>query len=329
MHIRSNIPLVAFLFAVGLGSVAPVAVADVIDLASIKPFCPTPFNDVPVGGACTPNQQKLDGLKDATSCKGIGIEFDKEKAKCVVKGKAPAPQCSNVLPDLVVKGGVCVVDRQVPRSATGDYVGDYFHIKATRHDHPGLSYGTDTWLKVLSQQPLGTDDRLLTVIAVREPQLGGHGFKPIDQAETTTVRASDLIEVGATRVGWTYGVLALPFKFYANDKSLASGLSLGPYVGRRWGAPGSAYTLAAAAAIGSVKGEVRDAQDKITSTPDLQAFSVAVGAMWDISKSQNIKPFKIGLFVGVDSVSNDNVVKFKNNRKPWMAFQIGFDFTDN
>ena len=36
-----------------------------------------------------------------------------------------------------------------------------------------------------------------------------------------------------------------------------------------------------------------------------------------------------GLFVGADYVGADNVVKFAHNRKPWVALQIGFDFTDN
>jgi hypothetical protein len=142
------------------------------------------------------------------------------------------------------------------------------------------------------------------------------------------VKASDLIALGARRIGWTYGVLALPYKYYEGTRSFAGQISLGPYIGRRYGSPGSAVTIALAAAIGSVKGEVRDADNNVTSTPDLQAYSIAGGVMWDISKAPDIKPFKLGLFVGADTVAKDKVVKFPNDRKLWIAFQVGFDFTD-
>ena len=65
------------------------------------------------------------------------------------------------------------------------------------------------------------------------------------------------------------------------------------------------------------------------STPDLQAFSLALGYMYDIAKGVDTRPFKIGFFVGSDVVGADNGVKYKHNKKPWLAFQIGFDFTDN
>ena len=124
-------------------------------------------------------------------------------------------------------------------------------------------------------------------------------------------------------------MLALPYKFHTDDNSFGSSVSIGPYFGRRWGVPGSAYTMAVAATIGTVKGEIRDAQDKITSTPDLQAFSLAAGFMWDIAKGAGTRPFKVGVFAGADVVGSDNAIKYKHNRKPWLAFQVGFDFTDN
>jgi hypothetical protein len=125
-------------------------------------------------------------------------------------------------------------------------------------------------------------------------------------------------------------VLSLPFKYHAHDKSFTPGaLNIGPYLGRRWGSSGSAITAALAAAIGSVRGEVRDAQGNITGTPDVTAFSMAVGLMLDVSKNPDFKPFKVGLFYGIDRVNADDAVKYKHNRKPWVAFQIGYDFTDN
>jgi hypothetical protein len=51
--------------------------------------------------------------------------------------------------------------------------------------------------------------------------------------------------------------------------------------------------------------------------------------MYDISKAPGIKPFKIGLFFGQDRVSKDKVVSYRQNGQTWVAFQVGFDFTDN
>jgi hypothetical protein len=183
---------------------------------------------------------------------------------------------------------------------------------------------------VLSQQKLGNNDMALTVIPVLSaptPFLTWRDKEANEQART--VRATDLAEVGATRAGWAYGGLALPFKYYTGEHRFVTNVSVGPYVGWRWGQPGSTITLAATAAIGSVAGEIRDADNKITSTPQLTAFSWGGGAMWDLSKAADSKPFKIGVFVGKDRVSHDDVVKFKNDNKFWMSLQVGFDFTDN
>jgi hypothetical protein len=307
--------------------VLPVlATGQTIDLAAIKPSCTGPFDYNEQTGKCVASPTKLQALDTEAKCKGPGLSF--AGTQCTVSvGKEPAPTCGDAIADLAFKDKKCVIDRRVPRSASADYVGDCFELAALPRDDNRIGYPSRTKLKVLSQKSPSSDDRELTVA----PASGTGFFSCRAQSDTvaTTVSASDLIAIGAKRVGWAYGVLAMPFKYYSNDRSFGSGVSIGPYFGRRWGTPGSAYTFATAATIGTVKGEVRDAAGNITSTPDLQAFSLAAGWMWDISKAQNTKPFKIGMFAGADWVSQDNVVKFKNNRKPWVAFQIGFDFTDN
>lgn len=302
------------------------ASAQTIDLASIQPKCNAPFEYDKAAGKCQKVDAELAKLDTADKCKGPGLAFD--AGKCAAPaGREPVPVCGEALPDLVYKDKKCVVERRVPRSASADYVGDCFRLVALPRDDNRIGYESGTTLKVLSQKAIASDDKELTVA----PSEGTSMFSCEARRNTvaTTVNASDLIAVGADRVGWAYGVLAMPFKYHAHDKSFGAGVSIGPYFGRRWGTPGSAYTFAVAATIGSVKGEVRDGAGNITSTPDLQAFSLASGFMWDISKAQNTKAFKIGVFAGADVVSQDNVVKYKNNRKPWVAFQIGFDFTDN
>ena len=330
--------ITSVVLSVGMSLASGPAWAEIIPLPT--PTCASPFDAKPVAGKCVADKEKIKALNELT-CKEVGAKF--QSGACLLPDPPPAPQCGNSIPDLAVQGEVCVINRKVPRSAAGDYVGDFFKVWA---ESPALApmlrsesvvsarnaYDEQprplVVLKVLSQRPLGENDAMLTVIPAQMKHLS-IGYNAVGGPQAIEVRASDLAEVGATRIGWAFGVLALPFKYYSKSKNISSGLSLGPYVGQRRGPPGSAYTFAATAALSAVKGDVRDDAGKIISTPELPAISLAAGVMWDITKSVTAKPFKMGVFAGVDSVSNDNVVKFKNNRKLWLAFQIGFDFTDN
>jgi hypothetical protein len=308
-----------------------------IVLADITGKCSDPFSLKKDGSACEINEEKLKKLNEAITkdpskaerlCVGPALQLTGTVCSAV-DGKAPTPDCGNSLPDLAFVGGRCVVDQKIPRSSSGDYVGDCFRIDALVEGKP-LGYPAGSALRVLSQQSVGANDRLLSVASIKleKPTHRWHCTGTLDPV-VKTIHASDLIEIGARRTGWAYGALAMPYKYYSHNRSFGSGVSVGPYMGWRRGAPGSAYTWAAAATIGSVKGTVRDATGAIAETPDLQAFSLAVGTMFDVAKSEGAKAFKIGLFVGADWVSAGNIVKYANNRKPWLAFQIGYDFTDN
>ena len=288
--------------------------------------CPPNF-DVK-GGRCVANAAALATL-DASTCKGKGLAFVGTPPKCfAVEEQEPVPECaaSAIKTEFDAKLQQCVTQDEIPRSSLGDYIGDCFRIGALPSPPPPNLVAGEVYA-VMSQRPEGTTDKVLTLSGTTDGGRWKCGSNP--KSTEFTIKASELIAMGASRNGWAYGVLALPFKFHFDDKSFGSGISIGPYFGRRWGTPGSAYTLAMAATIGSVKGEVRDAQGNITGTPDLQAFSLALGYMYDIAKGVDTRPFKIGFFVGTDVVGADNGVKYKHNKKPWLAFQIGFDFTDN
>ena len=295
-------------------------------LTDVVITCPDPFKFE--AGACKADGAVVAALKES-QCNVPGLAFVGTPPKCeLAKNQAPTPKCAATEPpstfDTALKQ--CVVTDDRPRSALGNYVGDCFRIRALpAAPPPGLV--SDRTYMVVSQRPEGESDKLLRLSDSKKSTFVG--CESTFDGKQFDAKASDLIAIGADRAGWTYGVLALPYKFHFDDKSFGAGVSIGPYFGRRWGTPGSAYTFAVAATIGSVKGEVRDAQDKITSTPDLQAFSLALGWMYDIAKGAETRPFKIGLFVGADVVGSDNTVKYKHNRKPWLALQIGFDFTDN
>jgi len=317
--------LAAVACVLAFGQVAAQASKKVLTGVAIN--CPEHFKLE--AGACKADAAKVATLTE-TQCKSPGLAFVGEPPKClVVANQVPTPTCAATEPPSAFDTDIkqCVVKDDRPRSALGNYVGDCFLVRALPAPAPQNLEGGKTYV-VVSQRPEGENDKLLRLAETAD---GRRIFKcrSLRLGKQFDVKASDLIAIGADRKGWTYGVLALPYKFHFDDKSFGAGVSIGPYVGRRWGTPGSAYTFALAATIGSVKGEIRDAQDKITSTPDLQAFSLAAGWMYDIAKGAETRPFKIGFFVGADVVSSDNTVKYKHNRKPWLAFQLGFDFTDN
>jgi hypothetical protein len=313
---------------------ARAAPAEVIDLTSITPGCELPYTLKADKSACEANPAVFKAIKVQAECEKVaGAKWD--AGACTAPTDAtliPKPTCGSRLSDLSYNADKksCQVIRETPRRSLGDFVGDCFKI------HSPPPEGVDDQLKqgmyfiVESQTRTPTEDKELVVSPARPAGLGGMTFWcRTTGARERRINASTLVSAGAHRYGWSYGVLTLPFKYYAHDKSFTPGaLNVGPFLGRRWGSAGSAITAAVAATIGSVRGEIKDTQGNITSTPDLTAFSIAIGLMLDVSNNPDLKPFKMGLFYGVETVSGADGVNYKHNRKPWVAFQIGYDFTD-
>jgi hypothetical protein len=312
----------------------PTATAQTIDLSKITPRCSALlFKETPgPDGKCQVDADAV-GKLDEAGCKAVpGLNWGGTPAKCTgTPAKPPTPTCSGDISGILPtpKDGKCHLDRSVPRSAVGDFLGDCFRIDAQPSpETPPLIGGH--YLKVLSSR-LGANgtDTLLTV-ARADGRIPVFSCNAQDKAVPYEINASELARIGAKRYGWAYGVLAMPYKFYEKSKKIGDGAAIGPYLGWRMGEPGSGTTFAMSLALSKVKGEVRDAQSNVTSTPDLAAISAAAGVMWDVRKATGIgKPFTVGLFVGTDRVSSDNVVKFPHNGKGWLALQIGYDFTDN
>jgi hypothetical protein len=150
------------------------------------------------------------------------------------------------------------------------------------------------------------------------------------------VLASQMNAVGATRFGYAYGFLTMPYKYFPSEKSFQVNVPIGAYMGWRWGAAGSGQTLAAAVTLSTVKANTVDpntldasGKPTVTGTTDVAALSIAAGIMFDVLKSPAGKPFKTGVFVGRDIVNQDPTIDYKFNRKNWIAVQIGYSFTDN
>lgn len=311
------------------------APTEVIDLASIKPRCDAPFKINADASGCEADAAAFAGIKTQRDClKVTGATWAGTACGAPTDpGKFPKPDCGSQLADLVYNPDKksCQVVRHVPRGSLGDFVGDCFKVHSPPPDGVEDSLAANSYFTVESQAKLANDDKELVVAPAQPVGFAGLTFWcSTTGAAERRVKASTLVNIGAHRYGWAYGVLSLPFKYHSHDKSFTPGtFNIGPYLGRRWGSSGSAITAAVAAAIGSVRGEVRDAQGNITSTPDLTAFTLAAGLMLDVSKNPDLKPFKVGLFYGMDRVNASDAIKYAHNRKPWVAFQIGYDFTDN
>lgn len=307
------------------------AAAQTLDLGELAaPTCPPLFAlDKEVCKVAKP--EVFTNLTAPGLCtKALGVWKDD---KCAAPTEPRKATCSDKVAGLVLKDGKCQLDRSTPRSAKGDYLGDCFEFRGRPETGPLAWLKGGEVMAVVDQQKDAADPMLKLVEATGS----GTGWCAAKTGSPILpALASDVVETGAYRKGWVYGVLAVPYKYYPSSKTIAPAASIGGYFGRRWGTPGSAYSFVGALTLGAVKGEIREASTdggktpgKILETPQLSALSGAFGFMWDLSKAPGAKPFKIGAFVGVDRVSRGEIAKYPQDGKPWLALQIGYDFTDN
>jgi hypothetical protein len=307
-----------------IGTLSVPVTAGVIDLASIKPQCDKPFEFDKEKKACRFSNSEADKLEESACTDKKGVQWNATSKKCVeVAGEAPEPNCGQALAGLKLKDGACMVDTTSSTGSAGDYVGDCFKVVALPVAGSSSAIKPGRYLvQFQSGEPNGPTLNLVEA----ERRWGIPYTCQAKAVPMVQVRAAELEEIGAERMGWTYGFLTMPFKYYPKDKELRPGGALGAYLGRRSGVAGSAITFAGAATIGGVQA---DSADDSGSTPTLMAVSIAMGALFDVSKTPSARPFKIGLFVGKDFVSQNEASSYALNGKPWVAFQIGFDFTDH
>jgi len=149
-----------------------------------------------------------------------------------------------------------------------------------------------------------------------------------------TLTSEELAHSPYYRTGWVYGLLALPFKYYPSDQSVGTNVSIGPYIGRRIDEIGDGLIVAASIGLTSVKANSLGADGKVVingsgepGTVQATGITMSGGLIFNLYK--NVKPFQIGVFVGTDRISSSPTVLYSQNKKAWIAFQIGYNFTDN
>jgi hypothetical protein len=299
--------------------------------------CPARYDYQPAAGTCKAQPDQIAALKGA-DCAGDGVRLDTASGKCVPTDPAPAPQCKPIAGRTAKISGAgtkaaCSYEATLAVSGRGDYIGDCFYSPLALA-RSGLK-AEGNYL-VTDQRKAGEDDRELTVVTGTDPAWYKLGCRALENGSKHSVLASELMESGAKRKGYAFGFLTMPYKYYPSDKSFVTGVPIGGYLGWRSGQAGSGMTMAAAVTLGSVKANTvdpiqRDAAGNklVTGSADVAALSLAFGGMFDLLKSPTAKPFKAGVFVGWDYVNNEPSIDYRHNRKPWIAIQIGYDFTDN
>jgi hypothetical protein len=230
------------------------------------------------------------------------------------------------------KDARCVYTPTVPTSTPGAYRNDCFFINAVPAStglKPGTLYFTT------KQVDNGEDSPTLTLVEAKPGRL--YGCSPKEAGDKPPALSADvLMEAGAERRGYSFGLLTMPYKYFPKQKAFAVNAPIGGYFGWRNGQFGSGTTYALAVTLSSVVAESLDpntkdaaGNSKITGTTNVAALSIASGVIWDVLKTPRGKPFKAGFFVGQDLVNQDTTFNYKYNRKTWIAIQFGFDFTDN
>ncbi|MBI3777266.1 MAG: hypothetical protein HY273_17270 [Gammaproteobacteria bacterium] len=291
------------------------------------------------GDKCVAVEEKIK-LLDSASCTAANFNFDKKQKLCVAQSKELEIKCRPIpgyAPKIsgTGKDAKCNFERTTPVSAPGDYIGDCFHIKAIP---PDTALAEDKYYLVSGQKNVdaNNDDRELTLVSAENWWHWPPGCAAEIGGTQHQVLASQLIQAGASRRGYAYGFLTMPYKYFPGQKSFLINVPIGGYLGWRYGQAGSGTTLALAVTLGSVKANTVDptkldaaGKPTVTGTADVAAFSRAIGIIFDVLKSSKGKAFKAGVFVGRDIVNSDPTIDYRFNRKTWVAIQLGYDFTDS
>ena len=118
------------------------------------------------------------------------------------------------------------------------------------------------------------------------------------------------------RFGFTYGVMAAPFKYYRGSKTFDAGAQIGPYIGYRvWDRQGSSTVLALG--IGATSARVKVTDGSTTTEETKNGLSWAFGVFTEFKNS-----FNVGLLWGMDMFSAADAVP--NQGAHWLSVSFGY-----
>jgi hypothetical protein len=139
--------------------------------------------------------------------------------------------------------------------------------------------------------------------------------------------ADDLKNVGSQRLGFTWGAMIIPYKYYFTDHSIQGNPSTVAYVGYEGWFPGVSLAAVGAAGLGvaptgsngSTSATGSTSSSSSTNTSTSATYTVALGLIATFGSS-----IKAGVVVGRDYQSN--AANFKYENKTWLALSVGTSF---
>jgi hypothetical protein len=191
---------------------------------------------------------------------------------------------------------------------------------------------------------VGADDGTTLTVAVdtekakeeeKEEKKGSSACtgKYVTQYHQYTIAKSKVLNASATIQGFVSGVLAVPFKFHLSDHSTTAGSTIGGYVGYRTSVA-NAFTVTPVIAgglalISTSAAQVTTSTSSTTTTPTpvggqtSAGFSVATGFIGSVTSAAS-KGAQFGVLVGIDWLGKKS--NYAYDGKPWVAFEIGYNF---
>lgn len=149
------------------------------------------------------------------------------------------------------------------------------------------------------------------------------GLPLVRADDMVVVRSSLLTATPPDRYGLTYGTLIVPYKMQLKgDRGTSGSASLGGYLG--WRQDRSGITGLALQYVFFAGGASIPVVQNVDGQPvnqDVTGLSYGVALLGTVKDT-----FQLGLVLGADRVNRN--VKYANNNKPWVAFSLGFDFSN-
>ena len=144
--------------------------------------------------------------------------------------------------------------------------------------------------------------------------------------------ADDLANVYTQRMGFTWGAMVIPYKFYFTDKSFKSNPSTVAFVGYEGYAPGvslagvlalgpglTSNSQSSNASSGTAGGSGTSTSSQTTTSGNSVTYTAATGFIVTFGGS-----IKAGLLFGRDWEGSGSGFKYEN--KTWMALSVGTSF---
>lgn len=143
--------------------------------------------------------------------------------------------------------------------------------------------------------------------------------KPVAMGEVVAL-APGTLDTHHERRGWTYGALAVPYKYQLRgNREQAGAAALGGYIGGRFWWSGVSNQLIGF--VGLTKVDVPTIKDGKPTTDQIAGVSYGVGMLTTIKGT-----FQAGIVLGLDHVSKS--AGYAYNDKPWISVSFGHTFTN-